>query len=1063
MERTNNSEIIKKIEEIIGKSLEPLKLEDIHKFDKGYCLDKKGNIIGLNLYDARISNISFVKNLSHLTHLDLTKNNISNLFPLTNIPHLTSLNLNRNKISDILPLTDLTNLSKLYLAENQITDLSPLDTLTNLREVWLYSNNISNLKPLRKLINLTSLDLKKNRISDISPLKKLSNLTSLNLNLNQIADISPISQLIKLKSLRLKNNNIHQLPIEWIHLDLEIKWEDDFEGGIILEGNPLEVPPVEIVKQGIEALTNYFKESQKEPGENVRLLHSKFLIVGSGEVGKTTLMKKLKDNNFQVEVGKEKTTHGINIVPWELECTFEEGDTETIKVHLWDFGGQNIYHTTHQFFLTKRSLYLVVWEPRRNEEIVPLEYWLNIIKLLGQESPVIVVMNKSDVRSKSIDQADLKKKFPNIVDFQQVSCVTGEGIDKLTGLIRQTFSGMPHLKDRLPKEWKLIRNNLKELDKNYISLDKYLEICRKYNLDQERALFLSDYLHDLGVILHFRQDRLLSPMVILKPEWTTDAVYTLLDTPDIEKKNGQFLFSDLKKYWNAIKYPLEKHPHLIKLMEKFELCFNLSGSDVYFIPELRPTEPPNIQFYSYQEPHALRFEYHYVFMPQGIVSRFIARHFLYINENHFWKNGVEVKSEDDNSTALVMGHPLKRKVEISAVGYSKNELLSIIRRDFDHIHKTLNMLKSDHYTEYIQCHCSQCSFSTEPFLFNYTEIKNPQTPNIPTIQCHKSYEMIEVSQLIKGIEAPEPQKIIFKALLECAVNLQGTERVEGSDENARTTHIASLLQSSGFYVKDQALWGRSSSGESKGELDIKIESTEEHPPAVIEAFNLKNLDRTVIDKHLKKLFGYDPTGLPQNYILVYSEAPDFTALWKKYLEYIPNINYPYPLLGNPQEITTVFAEIKVASISFNREEKKTLVYHIFINMKPKSSSNKNIKTPFRSEGGALVSSGLSPLTSIDIVEKKFGDTELIHKTQELNEKVEHKEASAVGITTTITKEAIGEFDVFLAHNSQEKTHVIALGEKLKERGLNPWIDTEQVPPGQWFQDILQQAIRNDIS
>jgi len=36
--------------------------------------------------------------------------------------------------------------------------------------------------------------------------------------------------------------------------------------------------------------------------------------------------------------------------------------------------------------------------------------------------------------------------------------------------------------------------------------------------------------------------------------------------------------------------------------------------------------------------------------------------------------------------------------------------------------------------------------------------------------------------------------------------------------------------------------------------------------------------------------------------------------------------------------------------------------------------------------------------------------------------------------------------------------VIAIAEQLKQRGLNPWLDIEQIPPGRWFQDIIQKAI-----
>ena len=33
---------------------------------------------------------------------------------------------------------------------------------------------------------------------------------------------------------------------------------------------------------------------------------------------------------------------------------------ERVRLNVWDFGGQEIMHATHQFFLTTRSLYLVV-------------------------------------------------------------------------------------------------------------------------------------------------------------------------------------------------------------------------------------------------------------------------------------------------------------------------------------------------------------------------------------------------------------------------------------------------------------------------------------------------------------------------------------------------------------------------------------------------------------------------------------------------------------------------------------------------------------------------------
>jgi len=52
------------------------------------------------------------------------------------------------------------------------------------------------------------------------------------------------------------------------------------------------------------------------------------------------------------------------------------------------------------------------------------------------------------------------------------------------------------------------------------------------------------------------------------------------------------------------------------------------------------------------------------------------------------------------------------------------------------------------------------------------------------------------------------------------------------------------------------------------------------------------------------------------------------------------------------------------------------------------------------------------------------------------------------------------FDVFLAHNSQDKPQVRTIATKLSERGLKVWLDEDQIPPGQPFQDVIQQAIQN---
>ena len=72
-------------------------------------------------------------------------------------------------------------------------------------------------------------------------------------------------------------------------------------------------------------------------------------------------------------------------------------------------------HATHQFFLSRRSLYVLVLDGRRDERP---EYWLRYIESFGGGSPVLVVLNKQDTNpSFDVDRIALRRKFPFIKGF----------------------------------------------------------------------------------------------------------------------------------------------------------------------------------------------------------------------------------------------------------------------------------------------------------------------------------------------------------------------------------------------------------------------------------------------------------------------------------------------------------------------------------------------------------------------------------------------------------------------------------------------------------------------
>jgi internalin A len=911
----NDLELIKQLEEKLGKNLKEIPHARIGtSLDNSYAVDDNGNVTGLNLLGTETMELSSIA--------------------IEKFNHLTHLSLDSNKLSNISFLEKITQLKRLDLENNQISDISPIVNLTNLTTLTLYNNKISDISALKKLTQLTKLKLYDNQITDISALETLTQLKRLDLENNQITDISVLKGLKNLKKLTLTKNKITRLPIEVAQLGMDIKWEYWGEDGIFLEGNPLESPPVEVVKRGTAAVLNYFQELQKA---QVQLMECKVLIVGNGEVGKTSLMKKLTDPDYQLEEGKEPTTLGIRINPWSIDCHFPDiNEPESVKVHFWDFGGQAIYHATHQFFLTKRSLYLFIWDSRKEEETLTFDYWLNIIKLLGKDSPVLVVMNKSDVRIKHLDEALFKKNFKNIVTFLKVSCKTGEGIPQLAETIQNTLTGMPHLRDSLPKSWQDIRRRLETVGagRNYISIDDYYEICREYGLDEEGADFLADYLHDLGIILRFQDDKLLKRTVILNPEWATEAVYSLIDTHEILLDKGRFRYDDLKRHWDLKKYPRGKHLELIQLMEKFELCFNITGTDRYIIPELLLPKQPESTGNFAPGAAVLRFEFSYRFMPSGIISRFISRCYYMVMDERFWKNGVELRFEQ--TAALVTRDPLARKTSIVVSGPEGFELITLIRGEMDHIHRSLNMKKDLHYKELIPCNCEMCSNSVEPNFYEYAVLMRFIEKDRSSTICNNSAESVAIQPLLKGYESPnipKPERYL-QHILSAARHFLDIAKSLKTDENSRNTFITKLMSVKGIIVKDQSLSGRSATGKSIGSPDFKFTDINGDVIAFMEAFILKSCDKTSISLHLKKLFNYDAVGISRNFILVYAENHNFVSLWKKYIAYIPEIDFGNYRIHSLEEVDSQSSssEIKVACARHRRNDCNTEVYHIFVNV-----------------------------------------------------------------------------------------------------------------------------------
>ncbi|MCU0288012.1 MAG: hypothetical protein MUF15_16665 [Acidobacteria bacterium] len=146
--------------------------------------------------------------------------------------------------------------------------------------------------------------------------------------------------------------------------------------------------------------------------------------------------------------------------------------------------------------------------------------------------------------------------------------------------------------------------------------------------------------------------------------------------------------------------------------------------------------------------------------------------------------------------------------------------------------------------------------------------------------------------------------------------------------------MASFLKARGFRTLDQTLHGSSASGLKLGELDIKIEDETGRTVSIIEALNLDSCNTTEINRHVLKVFNnYDPNGLKENYILVYSSAKDFGDLCRKYRDHLQQIDYgTYPLKKEIKEVPTGFNKIRAFRAGHQYNESETILNHLLVEM-----------------------------------------------------------------------------------------------------------------------------------
>jgi len=153
----------------------------------------------------------------------------------------------------------------------------------------------------------------------------------------------------------------------------------------------------------------------------------KVIIIGPGAVGKTSLLHRFVENKFSF---RYKMTIGADFLSKIIDY---KPDT-TVKLQIWDIGGQDRYKFLRSSFFDGANGALIVFDLSRWHTFEELEGWLSDLhEYAGKDVPFALIGNKVDL----VDKRDELYERENAEVFAkkektyyvETSAKTGENVE----------------------------------------------------------------------------------------------------------------------------------------------------------------------------------------------------------------------------------------------------------------------------------------------------------------------------------------------------------------------------------------------------------------------------------------------------------------------------------------------------------------------------------------------------------------------------------------------------------------------------------------------------------
>eukprot|EP01103_Thecamoeba_quadrilineata_P016060 TRINITY_DN5267_c0_g2_i1.p1 TRINITY_DN5267_c0_g2~~TRINITY_DN5267_c0_g2_i1.p1 ORF type:complete len:1706 (+),score=349.49 TRINITY_DN5267_c0_g2_i1:81-5198(+) len=563
--------------------------------------------------------------LPELAQLVLSSNSLWELpETLINLTSLKRLEIARNPIMSFGPsqvIWRMKNLTHLDLSGSKIPEIPPqVSNMISLQVLLLDNNNMFFLPAeIGQLVELKVLSLANNSLQaipmEIGKLHKLSSLVLDNNNLEWLP--TQLSQILLLTHLKVKGNplstipddilrkgskdiltflrDLHKIKAGWNRLKVVVVGQEAVGKTTLLRALTFNssVSRQRLFTSRHKALNSEASETlpaqtiesaewkirvrlPKRQGERLKLL-SNVDNMYTDLISETTspLTSLAQPISSQPNLNSLHSSYeGLNSTPVINE------DERVLSFMGWDFAGQEIYHSTHQFFLSRKSLYLLTFN-LVDEGSAKLENWLNTIQARGNGPVLLVGTHLDDKRctpayvSSMIQRIHekFKRRFVNLKGVVALSCASGKGMDDL----REWLCTIAlEEEQQVPASYRVLARiaDLERSNRQIIEWSIFEKWCQSLGVPFVEMNAAAAFLNDVGVLIFFPTDPSLKDILVLDPQYLARIMATIITLKNQFVKDGILEAKYLPYIWP--KFKKEHYALLVALLQKFEVCYKLS-------------------------------------------------------------------------------------------------------------------------------------------------------------------------------------------------------------------------------------------------------------------------------------------------------------------------------------------------------------------------------------------------------------------------------------------------------------------------------------------------------